>query len=161
MIHCARCTFVRHLNLTRQQQNDIKKVMKNKKNDIVSLNSTDSELTSTQYASQFSLSFTQRKCSFSLQIPSWPEVLLKSQMLLSSSLKTGACCWVSLGLKYSSTSWVVACPSTLAWKATKLRRSTNSSSCSVGGAGEELVPGAPVVSSSSSASPLWLEGTLR
>lgn len=114
--------------------------------------------------SQLSLSLVfsvfQRKCSFSLHTPSWPDVLWKSQMLLSSSRKTGTCCWVSLGLKYSSTSWVVACPSTFAWKATKLRRSTNSSSCSVGGAGGELLPGPPELSSSSS-SALWLEGTLR
>lgn len=103
----------------------------------------------------------QRKCCFSLQIPSWPDVLWNSQMLLSSSRKTGACSWDSLGLKYSSTSWVVASPSTFAWKATKLRKSTRSSSCSVDGAEGELVPAAPGRSSSSSASSLWLEGRLR
>ena len=147
-----RCFFVRNLSLTVNiTQIDLKK--QNKKKTPIS------QARTLTYVLQFSLS-TQRKCSFSFQMPSCPVVLWKSQMLLSSSLNTGACSLVSLGLKYSSTSWVEACPSTCAWKATKLRRSTNSSSCSVGGAGEELLPGAPEPASSSSSSSLWLEGML-
>lgn len=72
------------------------------------------------------------KSAFSFHIPSCPESLWNSQIFLSSSLNTGVCVEVSLGVKYSRISLVLAWPSTWAWKATKFLRSTRSSSCSVG-----------------------------
>lgn len=72
------------------------------------------------------------KSALSFHIPSCPGSLWNSQIFLSSSLNTGVCVEVSLGVKYSRISLVLAWPSTWAWKATKFLRSTRSSSCSVG-----------------------------
>lgn len=95
------------------------------------------------------------KSALSFHIPSCPGSLWNSQIFLSSSLNTGVCVEVSLGVKYSRISLVLAWPSTWAWKATKFLRSTKSSSCSVGVA----CTAADSLSSSSSSSCLW--GWLR
>ncbi len=95
------------------------------------------------------------KSALSFHIPSCPGSLWNSQIFLSSSLNTGVCVEVSLGVKYSRISLVLAWPSTWAWKATKFLRSTKSSSCSVGVA----CTAADSLSSSSSFSCLW--GWLR
>lgn len=52
------------------------------------------------------------KSALSFHIPSCPGSLWNSQIFLSSSLNTGVCVEVSLGVKYSRISLVLAWPST-------------------------------------------------
>lgn len=73
----------------------------------------------------------QENSDFSFQSPSPLELLWNVQMFLRSCRKTQDCSTVNLDSNSCSISWVLAWPSTRAWKAMKFRTSTSKSSSSV------------------------------